>query len=47
MLIRHPPRPVSRLHPKFLSNEEKGGKWVAQLKFNGQRNLIYVSKKIA
>jgi len=45
MIVRYPPRSVGCLHPKFLSKEEKKGKWVAQLKFNGQHTLIYVSKK--
>lgn len=37
-----PPRPGITLYWPFLGEYEKKG-WVAQRKFNGQRNLVYIS----
>ncbi len=41
-MLRFPPSPKSKLDPNRLENEEKKGTWIAQRKFNGQRNLIHV-----
>jgi hypothetical protein len=43
MIPIYPPRPKSRIARDELPFYEKTGKWIAQPKFNGSRNLIYVS----
>ena len=43
MRIIFPPRPKSKIPPNFLHHFENDPEYVSQLKFNGQRNLVYVS----
>src|ERR1035437_9128978 len=38
-----PPRPKGRMIAGLLPEYESSGEWVAQRKFNGQRNPIYIS----
>lgn len=38
-----PPRPKSAIPPSELDRYDKTGKWLAQYKYNGQRNLIHIS----
>jgi ATP-dependent DNA ligase len=38
-----PPRPKGRMNPADLPTYEASGRWVAQRKFNGCRNLIHVT----
>lgn len=37
-----PPRPIGKIDPSQLPDYEKTGKWIAQRKFNGTRNVINV-----
>jgi ATP-dependent DNA ligase len=38
----YPPRPVGKMNPSDLSFYEQSGRWVAQRKFNGCRNLVHI-----
>jgi len=38
----YPPRPVGKMNPADLPFYEKSGRWVAQRKFNGCRNLVHI-----
>lgn len=42
MRILYPPRPRNRIVPGKLQRYNDDPKWVAQLKFNGQRNLVFI-----
>lgn len=42
MRVLYPPRPVSKIVAGELGKYEASGKWVAQRKFNGTRNLIHI-----
>lgn len=44
MPVIYPPRPKGKISPDVLDTYEKSGIWVAQRKFNGQRNLIHISR---
>jgi hypothetical protein len=41
----YPPRPKGKLPPQELSYYESTGRWVAQYKYNGSRNLIHVDEE--
>lgn len=41
--IIFPPRPKGRMNPADLPRYESSGKWLAQRKFNGCRNLIHIA----
>lgn len=43
MRIPYPPRPESKIRPGQLPRLEASGEWVAQYKFNGDRNLVYAT----
>lgn len=43
MQIIFPPRPRSKISPNQIGMYSNDPKWVAQRKFNGQRNLIHIS----
>jgi ATP-dependent DNA ligase len=43
MNFRFPPRPKGKLSPVQLASYDVTGRWLAQRKFNGTRNLIAVS----
>jgi ATP-dependent DNA ligase len=38
----YPPRPVGKMNPFDLPFYERSGRWVAQRKFNGCRNLVHI-----
>jgi ATP-dependent DNA ligase len=38
----YPPRPVGKMNPVDLPFYERSGRWVAQRKFNGCRNLVHI-----
>ena len=42
MRVLYPPRPASRIAPGELPELESANEWVAQYKFNGERNLICI-----
>jgi len=42
MRILYPPRPKHRIVPRKLPKYDADPKWVGQLKFNGQRNPVFV-----
>ncbi len=44
MNILYPPRPFGKMSPGELPKYEATGQWVAQRKYNGQRNPIHISE---
>lgn len=38
----YPPRPVGKMNPADLPFYERSGRWIAQRKFNGCRNLVNI-----